>query len=227
MFFKGVNFTNKVKNKFSEIFIKCCCAGHNSTTLELLQPIKQLDKDCSFSLKNKKLNKLVMYILHCCEKLKNFIERKSQDDLSSHMKLCFISQSIPAPKIHNFGHLRTLMVYINSISMMKKLDCGISNSSIVGHILFEKMINSGHYCSDNVMNFISQLTEADNNNWLQDITRVHTANRSVILLNDVFREWTISMGLWLPQSPDLSPLNHFLWGAVKKKNYHSRTCIHE
>lgn len=50
----------------------------------------------------------------------------------------------------------------------------------------------------------------------QDDATVHTANKSIKLLEGVFGDWVISKGLWLPQSPELNPLDYFLWRAVKQ-----------
>lgn len=76
----------------------------------------------------------------------------------------------------------------------------INRSYIEGPIFFEEKINSDYYCSDILINFMGQLTEVEiNYNWLQQVNAVHTANRSMTLLDYVFTEWIISRIWWFEQ----------------------------
>jgi len=42
---------------------------------------------------------------------------------------------------------------------------------------------------------------------------------SMVLLDDVFADRIISKPIWPPTSPDLSPPDFFLWGAMKNSMY--------
>jgi len=42
---------------------------------------------------------------------------------------------------------------------------------------------------------------------------------SLALLDDVFADRIISKTIWPPRSPDLSPPDFFLWGAMKNSVY--------
>jgi hypothetical protein len=68
--------------------------------------------------------------------------------------------------------------------------------------------------------FIAQLKdEIDKAYFQQDGATAHTAQMSMALLDDVFADRIISTTIWPPRSPDLSPLDFFLWGAMKKSVY--------
>jgi hypothetical protein len=66
--------------------------------------------------------------------------------------------------------------------------------------------------------FIAHLKEdeIDKAYFQQDDATAHTAHLSMAILDDVFADRTISKTIWSPRSPDLSPSDFFLWGAIKK-----------
>jgi hypothetical protein len=86
-------------------------------------------------------------------------------------------------------------------------------------------VNSKHYCSM-LHDFIGLLEENEiTYSWFQqDGTTVHTANNSMKLLNEIFRERLISRNLWPPRSPNLTPPDFHLWWAAKSSVYHDRPC---
>ena len=56
----------------------------------------------------------------------------------------------------------------------------------------------------------------------QDGATCHTAEATLDVLSPVFEDRIISRKadvVWPPQSCDLTPLNYYLWGAVKEKCY--------
>ncbi len=62
----------------------------------------------------------------------------------------------------------------------------------------------------------------------QDGAKAHTANETLDLFHRIFGKRVISNGypphffegwFWPPYSPDLLPLDYFLWGYVKSKFY--------
>ena len=58
----------------------------------------------------------------------------------------------------------------------------------------------------------------------QDGATAHTAKNSMKLLEEVFCERIISKNLWPPRSPDLNPLDFYLWGKLKSNVYRDRPC---
>lgn len=56
----------------------------------------------------------------------------------------------------------------------------------------------------------------------QDGATCHTSNQSLAVVNQLFPEKVISRRgtiNWPPRSPDLTPLDYFLWGHIKQKAY--------
>ena len=69
--------------------------------------------------------------------------------------------------------------------------------------------------------FVDQLydDELRNGYFQQDGATCHTSNESMTEIESFFDDRIISKALWPPRSPDLSPPNFFLWGALKGKAY--------
>jgi hypothetical protein len=65
--------------------------------------------------------------------------------------------------------------------------------------------------------FIAQLKEdeIDKAYFQQGGATAHKAHMSMAVLDDVFADRIISKTIWPPRSPDLSPPDFFLWGALK------------
>ena len=65
--------------------------------------------------------------------------------------------------------------------------------------------------------FIVQLKEdeTDKTYLQQDGATANTAHMSMALLDDVFGDRIVSKTIWPPRSPDLSPPDFFLCGAMK------------
>ena len=61
--------------------------------------------------------------------------------------------------------------------------------------------------------------ELRNGYFQQDGATCHTSNESLTEIESFFDDRIISEALWPPRSPDLSPPNFFLWGALKGKAY--------
>jgi hypothetical protein len=53
----------------------------------------------------------------------------------------------------------------------------------------------------------------------QDGATAHTARVSMTLLRDVFGDRMISKDVWPPRSPDFTPPDYYLWGAMKGAVY--------
>lgn len=55
--------------------------------------------------------------------------------------------------------------------------------------------------------------------WQQDSAPCHTSGKSQKWLSENFYDFT-SPNVWPPNSPDLNPMNYFIWGAVEKDTNH-------
>ena len=97
-------------------------------------------------------------------------------------------------------------------------------------IFLRKWARRGRYSqwrllSGHVEEFLfTKIEEKDIGNiWFQqDGFRCHTAEATVDVLSPVFEDRIISRRpdvVWPPRSCDLTPLNYYLWGAVKDKCY--------
>ena len=68
--------------------------------------------------------------------------------------------------------------------------------------------------------FVDQLDDELRNGYFQqDGATCHTSNESMAEIESFFDDRFISKALWPPRSPDLSPPDIFLWGALKQKAY--------
>ena len=75
--------------------------------------------------------------------------------------------------------------------------------------------------------FFTKIEEKDIDNILfqQDGATYHTAEATLDVLRPVFEDRIISHRadvVWPPRSCDLTPLNYYLWGAVKDRCYAHR-----
>ena len=69
--------------------------------------------------------------------------------------------------------------------------------------------------------FVDQLDDDElrNGYFQRDGATCHTSNESMTEIESFFDDRIISKALWPPRSPDLSPPDFFLWGALKGKAY--------
>ena len=69
--------------------------------------------------------------------------------------------------------------------------------------------------------FVDQLDDDElrNGYFQQDGATCHTSNESMTEIESFFDDRIISKALWPPRSPDLSPPDFSLWGALKGKAY--------
>lgn len=106
--------------------------------------------------------------------------------------------------------------------------CGIKNNKILGPIIFE-----GTLTGDRYLNFLTNeieviLQNIPNNGdqliWQQDGAPPHNTRGVTNYLNDKYELWIGRNGpiRWPANSPDLSPLDIFLWGYLKNKIYYNR-----
>lgn len=101
------------------------------------------------------------------------------------------------------------------------MECGAASlgKKIIGPIFFTGIINSEAY--ENVLLRFIALSDRDERFiWLrQDGARAHTNKGTMKFLREFFGNRLISTGLWPLRSPDLTPPDFFLWGALKGRVY--------
>lgn len=107
---------------------------------------------------------------------------------------------------------------------------GILNNSIVGPFFIDGDLNAAKYLDMLRNQIIPRIREIAGDNfeqtWFQqDGAGPHYAIIVRNFLNNQFhRRWIGRRGEieWLPRSPDLSPLDYFLWGYLKSRIYETK-----
>ena len=91
----------------------------------------------------------------------------------------------------------------------------------IGPIFFTETINSDRYINDVLKPFLTKLSDTDKRigYFQQDGATAHISNASLTFLQTIFGSRIISKNLWPPRSPDLTPPDFYLWGAMKNKIY--------
>lgn len=121
----------------------------------------------------------------------------------------------------NLHHLHEERLHAQKLGVW----CAMSRCKIFV-VFFNETVNSVRYI-EMVNQFVGSLSEEElNKAWFQqDNAPAHTADVTLDHLNRVFSGRLISKGLWPPRSPDLSPLDFYLWGYLKQVAYnnHPRT----
>lgn len=112
--------------------------------------------------------------------------------------------------------------------------CGIIKRHIVGPFFIDGSLNGDKYLAllnNDILPFLARLYPGNNGNihesiWFQqDGAPPHYARNVRELLNDIFPgRWIGRRGPleWPARSPDLTPLDFFLWGYLKTKVYKSK-----
>ena len=108
--------------------------------------------------------------------------------------------------------------------------CGFWSRGIIGPFFFEKeqgeavIVNGDRYRALLKEFLFTKIEKEDIGNiWFQqDGASSHTTEATLYVLRPVFEDRIISCRadvLWPPRSCDLTPLDYYLWGAVKDKCY--------
>lgn len=100
----------------------------------------------------------------------------------------------------------------------------MSRRRIIGPIFFDGTINAARY-QENILNvFVNELhdDELQHGYFQQDGASAHTAARTITYLQEYFDDRLISRGIWPPHSPDLTPLDFFLFAYLKQKVFQQR-----
>lgn len=108
--------------------------------------------------------------------------------------------------------------------------CGILNNKIIGPIIYDGNLTGERYLNiltNEVENFIENLPLRQYQEliWHQDGAPPHNVLPVVNYLNEKYETWIGRNGpiQWPPNSPDLTPLDSFLWGFLKNKVYEHRS----
>lgn len=108
--------------------------------------------------------------------------------------------------------------------------CGMTATRIIGPFFIERSITSEVYNNFLQRDFLSEAEELEilDHHFQQDGAPPHTTRENLQLLRDNFGPKVIARGFpekfddgiaWPHYSPDISPLDFFLWGYVKDKFY--------
>lgn len=100
----------------------------------------------------------------------------------------------------------------------------ISRRRIIGPIFFNETITAEIYRQQILSPFLEQLhdDEFQQGYFQQDGATAHTANATLDFLNEYYDDRVISRGRWPPRSPDLTPLDFYLFGSLKNSIYKNR-----
>lgn len=107
--------------------------------------------------------------------------------------------------------------------------CGMLDNRILGPVVIENNLNGERYL-DLLRNEIEQILEElplqvwNDIIWHQDGAPPHNSIEVVNYLSTKYDLWIGGRGPinWPANSPDLSPLDYFLWGYLKNKIYYNR-----
>ena len=108
--------------------------------------------------------------------------------------------------------------------------CGILGNKVMGPIFFDGNMTGQKYLDllhNEIENCIETIPLRQYNEliWQQDGAPGHNVAPVTNFLNEKYDLWIGRHGqiLWPANSPDLSPLDLFLWGYLKNKVYYNRT----
>jgi hypothetical protein len=95
----------------------------------------------------------------------------------------------------------------------------MSRQRIIGPYFLNFTINSDRYINRILNPFINELDdqELQHGHFQQDSATAHTAFNTMQYLRQFFGNRVISRGIWPSRSPDLTPLDFFLFGHLKNK----------
>lgn len=104
--------------------------------------------------------------------------------------------------------------------------CGIHKDAIVGPVFINGPLNAQRYVDilqHPVENYLDNINLVDNRSviWQQDGAPPHSARNVTEYLNRKYPIWIGRHGVihWPAKSPDLTPMDFFLWGTIKQDIY--------
>jgi hypothetical protein len=98
--------------------------------------------------------------------------------------------------------------------------CALSPPRIISPIFFHETVNSDRYINDIQNPFFNQMTaeETQYGYFQQHNTTAHTANASMVAIQEMCEDRIIRRRLWPPRSPDLS-FAIFIFGETFRKKF--------
>lgn len=108
--------------------------------------------------------------------------------------------------------------------------CALLGNRVLAYEIYQGTLNSERYhqiLSDNIINYMDQipLMERSQYYFQQDGAPPHNTRAISELLSTNFGDKVIATNgpvRWPPRSPDLTPLDFFLWGYIKNRLYNKR-----
>lgn len=107
--------------------------------------------------------------------------------------------------------------------------CGIIKDRVIGPVFYDRTLNGQRYHSllqNEIQPLINELPDEikDGLVFQQDSAPYHTVRPVIEWLNERFPMWIGRFGSipWPARSPDLTPLDFFLWGNIKDKVYKNK-----
>nr|XP_022910373.1 histone-lysine N-methyltransferase SETMAR-like [Onthophagus taurus] len=99
----------------------------------------------------------------------------------------------------------------------------MSRRRIIGPVFFHDTVNAERYQAL-LQEFIEQLhpDELQQGFFQHDNATAHTARTTERFLQEFYDDRVIGRGCWPPRSPDLTPLDFFLFGHLKNSIYKNR-----
>lgn len=100
----------------------------------------------------------------------------------------------------------------------------MSRRRIIGPIFFHETINADRYQRLILQPFMDQLHDDEQTlgYFQQDGATAHTARTTIQFLQEFYGDRIISQERWPPRSPDLTPLDFFLFGYLKNNVFKRR-----
>lgn len=100
----------------------------------------------------------------------------------------------------------------------------ISRRRIIGPIFFHDTINAERYRTNILEPFFANLhdDELQLGYFQQDGATAHTAGGTIRYIQEFYGDRIISRGVWPSRSPDLTPLDFYLFGKIKNRIYRNR-----
>lgn len=96
-----------------------------------------------------------------------------------------------------------------------------SRKKIYCTVFFTSTVTGEIYIQDFISPLVNSLDDKELTNvyFQQDGAKAHTSANTMSYLKNIFGDRLISTNLWPARSPDLTPLDYYLWGMLKNKVY--------
>ena len=226
---RTVKFTNRVKNAIDKDPGKSMCMIAKDTRMSEALIRRCVSKDLRYKSYKMKKGQLLTAkakekrLKHCqklLNKLKHPLQRNMiwffsdeknfcQDQAVNNQNNCWLAVcSEDVPKVMQTKFPATVMVF------------GVILSHIMPPYIFQKglKVNTVEYLKVLEMHILPGICKVANGRpyvWQQDLTPCHTQRKTQLWLSNNFIDF-VSPHVWPPNSPDLNPIDFFVWGVIKR-----------